>query len=93
MKKCGNSLDRDSSVRPTTIAKLKILSVPALPEFHQNIFCQEMAIAASLSTMPGIVWPSMRDSGSGLILLEDDRRTGASARRIHANEGSSCPGF
>ena len=76
MKKCGG-LDTSSAVAQSNGYEYKIedMSLPAYLEFHQNIYSQDQAIAASSSTMPGIVWPSMRDSGSvsvGRILLEDD---------------------
>ena len=75
MKKCGTL---DSSVVAQSNGydcKIEDMSVPALLEFHQNIYSQDQAIAASSSTMPGMVWPSMSDSGNvavGRILLEDD---------------------
>ena len=76
MKRCGNSLDSSVFAQSTGYnCKIEDMSVPALLEFHQNIYSQDQAIAASSSTMPGIVWPSRRDSGSvagGRILLEDD---------------------
>lgn len=73
MKKCGGGLDSSFVAQSTGYdCKIEDMSVPSLLEFHQNIFSQDQAIAASSSTMPGIVWPSMRDSGSGRILLEDD---------------------
>ena len=75
MKKCGN-FDSSTVAQPTGYdCKIEDVGVPALLEFHQNIYSQDQAIAASSSTMPGIEWPPMRDSGSvavGRILLEDD---------------------
>ena len=75
MKKCG-SLDSSAVAQSNGYDyKIEDMNLPAYLEFHQNIYSQDQAIAASSSTMPGIVWPSMRDSGSvsvGRILLEDD---------------------
>jgi Integrase zinc binding domain len=72
MKKSG-SLDSSAVAQSTGYeCKIEDMSVPVLLKFHQNIYSQDQAIAASSSTMPGIVWPTMRDSGSGRILLEDD---------------------
>ncbi|KAF8811904.1 hypothetical protein BYT27DRAFT_7183368 [Phlegmacium glaucopus] len=51
------------------------MNVPALREFYQNVYSQDQVVAPSSSTMPGVAWPSMRDSGGvgiGPILLEDD---------------------
>ena len=75
VKKCGSS---DLSPVPqsnTCDSKIEDMSLSALREFYQNIYTQEQAVAVSSSTTPGLVWPSMGDSGSGpvrRILLEDD---------------------
>ena len=99
MKKCGG-LDSSSVTAQSTIGydcKIEDMGVPALLEFHQNIYSQDQAIAASSSTMPGIVWASMRDSGSsGRILLEDDpleaayREAILRARDVKAKAGVSA---
>jgi Integrase zinc binding domain len=75
MKKCGSS---DLSPVPqsnTYDSKIEDMSLSTLREFYQNIYSQDQAVAASSSITPGLVWPSMGDSGSGpvrRILLEDD---------------------
>ena len=98
MKKCG-SLDSSTVAQSNGYdCKIEDMSVPALLEFHQNIFSQDQAVAASSSTTPGIVWPSMTDSGSvatGRILLEDDpleaayREAILRARDVKAKAGMS----
>ena len=98
MKKCGSL---DSSVVAQSNGydcKIEDMNVPALLEFHQNIYSQDQAIAASSSAMPEIVWPPRRDSGSaavGRILLEDDpleaayREAILRARDVKARAGMS----
>lgn len=95
MKKCG-SLDSSTVTQSNGYdCKIEDMSLPALMEFHQNVYSQDQAIAASSSTMPGIAWPSMRDSGNGRILLEDDpleaayREAILRARDVKARAGMS----
>ena len=100
MKKCGSL---DSSVVAQSNGydcKIEDMGVPALMEFHQNIYSQDQAIAASLSTMPGMVWPSIRDSrGIAVkrVLLEDDpledayREAILRAKDVKARTGMSVP--
>lgn len=98
MKKCG-SLDSSIAAQSNGYDyKIEDMSIPPFFEFHQNIYPQDQAIAASTSTVPGIVWPLMRDSGSasvGRILLEDDpleaayREAILRARDVKARAGMS----
>jgi len=74
LKKSGN-LDSSAVAQLNTYdSRIEDTNLPALREFYQNVYSQDQAVAASSSTMPGISWPSMRDSGGaaiGPILLED----------------------
>jgi hypothetical protein len=97
LKKCGG-FDSSNTQPNGYDCKIEDMSIPALMQFHQNIYSQDQAIAASSSTMPGAVWPSMRDSGSvavGRILLEDDpleaayREAILRARDVKARAGIS----
>ena len=75
LKKCGN-LDSSASVPSNAYdSRIEDMSLPALREFYQNVYSQDQAMAATSSALPGIVWPSMTDSGCvpiRPILLEDD---------------------